>query len=188
MKAAFYILVFIGFFSPCSSAQADIYRYKDENGVWHFTNVQRDKQYKLFMRTYTKKPSRYLKDYGPIIEQASKEFSVESSLIKAIIKAESDFDHQAVSEKGAQGLMQLMPKTADAMEVGDPFNPEENIYGGTRYLSILLKRFKHNKRLAIAAYNAGPENVEAHNGVPPFPETEEFIEKVFRFLKQFEGK
>jgi soluble lytic murein transglycosylase len=187
MRLTFYIAFSLTIFLSSTSTQADIYRYKDENGVWHFTNIQRDHNYRLFMKTYTKAPSRYLKDYGPIIEQASRQFSVESRLIKAIIKAESDFDHQAVSKKGAQGLMQLMPETADEMEIGDPFNPEENIYGGTRYLSMLLKRFNNNKKLAIAAYNAGPENVEAHNGVPPFPETEAFIEKVFRFLKQLEG-
>ncbi|MBN1850415.1 MAG: lytic transglycosylase domain-containing protein [Deltaproteobacteria bacterium] len=189
MKTILYALIIaLASAFVCTSIQADIYRYQDENGVWHFTNVQRDKKYTLFMRTYTQESSRFLKDFDPIIEQAAREFSVESSLIKAIIKAESDFDHQAVSKKGAQGLMQLMPNTSTDMAVEDPFNPEENIFGGVRYLSILLKRFNNDKRLAVAAYNAGPENVEAHNGVPPFPETEEFIEKVFRFLKQFEGK
>ena len=190
MKTVFYLTLLLPFFLFffCPLVKADIYRYKDEHGVWHFTNVQRDKKYKLFMRTYTKKPSRYIKDYGPIIEQAAKQFSVESSLIKAIIKAESDFNHEAKSKKGAQGLMQLMPQTADDMEVDDPFNPEENIFGGTRYFSMLLKRFNNNKKLAIAAYNAGPEHVEAHNGVPPFPETEAFITKVLKYFKQFKGE
>lgn len=188
MKITVYIAVIIVVFSfTCSPAFADIYRYKDENGVWHFTNIQRDKRYRLYLKTSTKKSSDYIKDYGAIIEQASKRFNVESSLIKAIIKAESDFDHNAVSKKGARGLMQLMPKTADDMEVYDPHNPEENIFGGARYLSILLERFNHDKRLAIAAYNAGPESVEAHNGVPPFPETEAFIAKVFKYFQQFQS-
>jgi soluble lytic murein transglycosylase len=172
----------IGFFLLVS---ADVYRYKDENGVWHFTNIQKDTRYTLFIRTKDKKPSQYIEEYEGIIEQATRRFNVDPSLVKAVIKAESDFDHKAVSRKGAQGLMQLMPTTADAMEVRNPFNPEENIYGGTRYLSLLLKRFKQNKTLAIAAYNAGPEAVETHGGVPPFPETESFVAKVLDFHKEY---
>jgi soluble lytic murein transglycosylase-like protein len=89
---------------------------------------------------------------------------------------------------GAQGLMQLMPQTADAMEVGDPFDPEENIFGGARYLSQLLKRFKNNKLLALAAYNAGPEAVETHKGVPPYSETRTFIKRVMAYYKSFRAK
>lgn len=166
---------------------ADVYRYKDKNGVWHFTNVQKDTRYTLFIRSKDKKPSQYIKEYEGIIKQATRRFNVDPSLIKAVIKAESNFDHKAVSRKGAQGLMQLMPTTADAMEVSNPFNPEENIYGGTRYLSLLLKRFKQNKTLAIAAYNAGPEAVETYSGVPPFPETESFVAKVLDYHKQYES-
>lgn len=169
----------------CPLASADVYRYKDENGVWHFTNIQKDTRYTLYIRTKDKKPSQYIKEYEGIIEQATRRFNVDPSLVKAVIKAESDFDHRAVSRKGAQGLMQLMPTTADAMEVSNPFSPEENIYGGTRYLSLLLKRFKQDKTLAIAAYNAGPEAVEAHGGVPPFPETESFVAKVLDFHKEY---
>jgi soluble lytic murein transglycosylase len=130
-------------------------------------------------------PEEYIREYDGIILQASKLFEVDRSLIKAVIKAESDFDHQAVSRKGAQGLMQLMPPTADAMDVENPFNPEDNILGGTRYLSLLLKRFKNNKELALAAYNAGPENVDSHQGVPPFPETENFVKKVMGYYKLY---
>jgi soluble lytic murein transglycosylase len=113
---------------------------------------------------------------------------VDPSLIKAVIKAESDFNKEAVSRKGAQGLMQLMPGTANAMKVQNPFNPEENIFGGTRYLSLMLERFKNNKRLALAAYNAGPEEVETHKGVPPFPETKSFIRKVLDYYKQYKSR
>ena len=169
----------------CLMVSADVYRYKDKNGVWHFTNVQKDTRYTLFIRSKDKKPSQYIEEYEGIIKQATRRFNVDPSLIKAVIKAESNFDHKAVSRKGAQGLMQLMPTTADAMEVSNPFNPEENIYGGTRYLSLLLKRFKQNKTLAIAAYNAGPEAVEAYSGVPPFPETESFVAKVLDFHKEY---
>ncbi|MFH1122400.1 MAG: transglycosylase SLT domain-containing protein [Pseudomonadota bacterium] len=169
----------------CLSASADIYRYKDERGVWHFTNIRSDKRYKLYIRSYSKKPLEYIKDFDGIIKQASKRFSVEPSLIKAVIRAESAFDHRAVSRKGAEGLMQLMPQTANAMDVEDTFNPEENIFGGTRYLSLMLGRFRNDISLAVAAYNAGPESVEAYKGVPPFPETKSFVEKVLRFYKQY---
>ena len=169
----------------CLSASADIYRYKDERGVWHFTNIRSDKRYKLYIRSYSKKPLEYIKDFDGIIKQASKRFSVEPSLIKAVIRAESAFDHRAVSRKGAEGLMQLMPQTANAMDVEDTFNPEENIFGGTRYLSLMLERFRNDIRLAVAAYNAGPESVEEYKGVPPFPETKSFVEKVLRFYKQY---
>ena len=166
----------------------DIYRYEDKDGVWHFTNIQPDGRYKLYIKTPRKTASAFIKEYESIILQASRRFGVDVSLVKAIIKAESDFDHRAVSQKGAQGLMQLMPQTSDAMAVDDPFDPEENIFGGTRYLSILLKRFKNDKRLALAAYNAGPERVETHNGIPPIPETKRFVKKVMCYYHNYNTK
>jgi soluble lytic murein transglycosylase-like protein len=169
----------------CPPVSADVYRYKDKDGVWHFTNIQKDTRYTLFIRSKDKKPSQYIKEYEGIIAQATQRFNVDPSLVKAVIKAESNFDQMAVSRKGAQGLMQLMPPTADDMEVSNPFNPEENIFGGTRYLSLLLKRFRQDKTLALAAYNAGPEAVEAYGGVPPFPETESFVAKVLDFHKEY---
>lgn len=168
-----------------SPARADIFRYRDENGVWHFTNIRSDVRYRLYIRSYSKMGVDYIRDYEGIIQQASQRFQVDPFLIKAVIKAESDFNHRAVSQKGAQGLMQLMPGTADAMRVEDPFNPEENIYGGTRYLSLMLNRFKNDKRLALAAYNAGPERVEDHKGVPPFAETRSFVDKVLQYYGQY---
>ena len=167
---------------------ADIYRYVDKEGVWHFTNVRTDAQYKLYIKTTRKTPSAFIKEYDGIILQASRRFDVDVSLVKAIIKAESYFDHKAVSHKGAQGLMQLMPQTSNAMAVEDPFDPEENIFGGTRYLSLLLKRFKNDKRLAVAAYNAGPERVETSNGVPPIAETERFVKKVMNYYRDYNTK
>lgn len=168
-------------------AQADIYRYIDKNGVWHFTNIKTDSRYRLFIPS-RKNLKKYLNDYQGIIEQASAQFGIEAHFIQAVIKAESGFDHQAVSSKGAQGLMQLMPGTADDMEVQDPFDPEDNIFGGVRYLSLLLKRFNNNKMLALAAYNAGPETVETYKGVPPFPETQAFVQRVMKYYKISEPK
>jgi len=164
---------------------ADIYRYQDKAGVWHFTNVKTDRKYSLYLRSYKKKSSQYIKDYEGIITQASRRFSVDPSLIKAVIKAESGFNHKAVSHKGAQGLMQLMPKTSSDMKVKDPFNPEENIFGGTRYLSLMLQRYNSDKVLALAAYNAGPKNVATYQGVPPFNETETFIKRVLLYYNRY---
>jgi len=167
---------------------ADIYRYVDNNGVWHFTNIKTDARYRLHIRTSRKNGSEYFKEYEGIVGQASNQFGVDSSLIKAVIKAESDFDHQAVSNQGAQGLMQLMPDTAVEMDVEDPFNPEENIFGGTRYLSLLLKRFNNNEKLAIAAYNAGPQRVELNKKVPPIPETEVFVKRVMKYYRLYSAE
>ena len=116
---------------------------------------------------------------------ASRRYGIETALIKAVIMAESAFDHKAVSRKGARGLMQLMPGTADHMDVNDPFDPKENILGGTRYLSLMLKRFNYDKRLALAAYNAGPETVDSYNGIPPYSETRTFIKRVLKYYNEF---
>ena len=166
-------------------AWADVYRYVDKDGVWHFTNIKNDSRYKLYMRTPKQTPKEYIEKYEDVIQQASRRFGIESTLIKAVIQAESDFNHRAVSHKGAQGLMQLMPETADQMSVDNPFNPEENIFGGTRYLSSLLKRFNNNKHLALAAYNAGPEKVESYNGIPPYRETRIFVKRVLSYYRRY---
>lgn len=180
------VLLALLLFGQSAEVQADIYRYRDENGVWHFTNIRSDVRYKLYIRSYPGKAvQQYIRDFEGIISQASERFKVDPFLIKAVIKAESDFNQNAVSHKGAQGLMQLMPGTAEDMKVEDPFNPEENIFGGTRYLSMMLSRFNNDMRLALAAYNAGPERVEDHRGIPPIPETKSFIEKVMQYYGRY---
>jgi len=177
----------------CPSALCDIYRYKDEKGVWHFSNIKSNSRYEPYLsRSLKRRPHHFPKQdvnrYDPFILLASKQFKVDKFFIKAIIKAESDFDSRAVSNKGAQGLMQLMPGTANDMEVENPLDPKENIFGGTRYVSLLLKRFKNNKTLALAAYNAGPEVVESRNGVPPFPETRTFVKRVMNYYQSYNGR
>jgi len=137
IHSAVLALLFLTF--SLKTASADIYGFKDENGTWHFTNVKSNARYRLFLRTGKIEGKQYIITYDTIINSASKKFGVESRLIKAVIMAESSFNPNAVSKSGAQGLMQLMPITADDMNVGDPFDPEENIYGGTQYLSLLLK-------------------------------------------------
>lgn len=169
-------------------AEADIYRFRDENGVWHFTDIPSDRRYRLYIRTGGTNGKQYIKKYDAIIHRAAEQFGVEVPLIKAIMKAESSFDANAISKSGAQGLMQLMPSTAEDMRVNNPFDPEENIFGGTRYLSLLLKQFKQDKRLAIAAYNAGARIVADHNSVPPIPQTKHFVEKVMKYYMEFRKK
>jgi len=171
-----------------SNAEADIFRFRDKEGVWHFTNTRSDARYRLYIRTRGIGGKQYLKEYEDVIRKAAEQFGIEVNLIKAIIKAESSFDPDAISESGAQGLMQLMPDTANDMEVDDPFDPEENIFGGTRYLSLLLQRFNQEKRLAIAAYNAGATTVTKYNAVPPIPQTRRFVEKVMKFYREFNEK
>ena len=163
---------------------ADIYRFKDEKGVWHFTNIKSDTRYRLYMKTGGLKGRQYIINYDTIIKRAAKRFGVDSKLIKAVIMAESSFNPDAVSKSGAQGLMQLMPPTAHDMKVENPLDPRENIFGGTKYLSMLLKKFKQDKRLAVAAYNVGPTVVANHNSVPPIPQTERFVERVMKYYRE----
>lgn len=171
-----------------SNAEADIFRFRDKEGVWHFSNSRSDARYRLYIKTPGIGGKQYLKEYEDVIRKAAEQFGIEANLIKAVIKAESSFDPDAISESGAQGLMQLMPDTANDMKVDDPFDPEENIFGGTRYLSLLLQRFNQDKRLAIAAYNVGPTTVTKHNAVPPIPQTRRFVEKVMKFYREFNEK
>jgi soluble lytic murein transglycosylase-like protein len=114
----------------------------------------------------------------PLIRQASRQHDVPPALIKAVIRVESNFNPAATSPKGAQGLMQLMPGTADQLQVGDPYDAQENIAGGTRYLRMLLEKFGFRLPLALAAYNAGPNRVAKCQKVPDIPETQAFVRGV----------
>jgi soluble lytic murein transglycosylase-like protein len=126
-----------------------------------------------------------LTDYADVIHNASLESGVDESLIRAIIHAESAFNPRAMSLKGAQGLMQLMPGTANDMGVLDAFDPAQNIRGGARYLGLLLKNFNGDVRLTAAAYNAGPAAVQHYNGVPPFAETQVYVQRVGELLQRY---
>jgi soluble lytic murein transglycosylase-like protein len=116
--------------------------------------------------------------YSRLINKKSDQYRIESSLLKAVIKVESNWNSKAVSHAGAMGLMQLMPTTADDLNVTNPFNPEENIDGGARYLRYLLDKFDGNLSHALAAYNAGPTRVKRHRGIPPIKETQQYVKRV----------
>ncbi|TGM42771.1 lytic transglycosylase domain-containing protein [Leptospira biflexa] len=121
------------------------------------------------------------------IESIAEAQGLDPNLVKAMVKAESGFKPKAVSPKGAMGLMQLMPETADSLGVKDPFDPEENVAGGVKFLKGLLKEFKDPEK-AIAAYNAGPGAVKRYNGIPPYEETKQYVSKVKRFYQDFSSK
>ncbi len=170
-----------------SSLADEIYQFIDNNGVIHFTNVPVDPRYKSLKRF--RKSSyriRYAeREFYRVISEVAKKYSVNPALIKAIIKAESDFDPTAVSTAGAQGLMQLMPVTANRLGVSDPFDPKENIEGGIRYFKTLLDTFGNDTRLALAAYHAGENNVLRYGGLPPIPQTQEYVERVIRYYNRY---
>ncbi len=123
--------------------------------------------------------------YDQDIRRIGRQYQVDPPLIKAIIQAESDFNHRAVSRRGALGLMQLMPDTARELHVVNPFNPRENIDGGTRYLRQILDSFNGNLTLSLAAYNAGPGLVTRTGAVPEIPETQQYVTKVLRQYKEY---
>jgi len=173
-----------------SGAFADIYRYIDENGVMHFTNAptSSSNEFKLFLREKSKAPSWYYrKKYDDLINEAAERFDVSFPLLKAIIKAESDFDPQAVSKKGAMGLMQIMPQNFKLLGLKDPFDPTQNINAGTRYFKQLYDRFNGKLALSLAAYNAGPAAVDRYKIIPPYEETEEYVRRVLRYYYKYKN-
>jgi soluble lytic murein transglycosylase-like protein len=183
-------------FSSCVSSYAvgDIYRYIDENGVVHFTNVPTDSSYnyKLFIRDVTRKPVLTVSSYSPsvydeMITEASQRHGVSFPLLKAVIKVESNFNPRAVSRAGALGLMQIMPENVKAFGMRDPFDPRENILAGTQYFRELLERFNGKLQLALAAYNAGPNVVDRYNRIPPIKETEDYVERVMKYFHHFKN-
>ncbi|MDA8432726.1 MAG: lytic transglycosylase domain-containing protein [Nitrospiraceae bacterium] len=176
-----------------SPSSADIYRYVDENGVVCYTDSPMGKKTVRVLREkklsgrpeLSGGPQRPAegRDYSTYVQQAATKYEIEPDLIKAVIKTESNGNHRAVSRKGAMGLMQLMPSTANDMNVVNPFNPEENIEGGTRYLRSLLEKFNGDLTLALAAYNAGPKTVEKYRSVPPISETRQYVRKIMALFK-----
>jgi soluble lytic murein transglycosylase len=183
-----YVLILL--FLAGTAVHGDIYRYIDENGVMHFTNTPTSstQNFKLFLREKPKiTPRNSTKKYDDIITNASQQYDVSFPLLKAIIKAESDFDPRAVSKKGAKGLMQIMPENFKPLGVKDPFDPSQNIHAGARYFKQMYDRFKGKLSLSLAAYNAGPTAVEHYKTVPPYEETEAYVKRVLKFYYNYKN-
>jgi len=179
-------------------ASADIFRYVDNQGVICYTDTPKgNKADRIYKDAQGKSPVQNTSrrsdsgsgtreaDYHQIIHEKASTYDLDPSLVKAVITTESNWNRTAVSQKGAMGLMQLMPATALEMNVKNPFDAEENIEGGTRYLKYLLERFNGDLTLALAAYNAGPGTVEKFGYVPPITETKHYVKKV---LSLYQGR
>ncbi len=173
--------------------QAEIYVYRDGKGTLHFTNAPNRSGYRRFqMETPVGRAPRWrapdpevIRSLNPIIEDAAGRHAVDTSLVKAVIHAESNFVPYAVSPKGALGLMQLMPATARRHGVWRAFDPRENVEGGVKHLRWLLNRYAGNVRLALAAYNAGEGAVDRYGGVPPYQETQEYLRRVLFYRQRY---
>ena len=143
-----------------------------------------ERRYSRYQPPARRSAPRNRRGFDRLIRFAAEKFDVDPALVKAVVAAESNFDQHAISPVGAQGLMQLMPETARAMGVGSPFDAKDNLNGGVRYLRAMLDRFDDTK-YALAAYNAGPEAVVRHDGIPPYPETREYVKRVLRFYADY---
>ena len=167
---------------------ADIYMYLDSDGILHFTNTPTSSHYKLYIKEKPKKSPREaaMDRYDHIIKEAAYISGVSFALIKAMIRVESNFDHKAVSRKGAMGLMQIMPKNFKALDIDDPFDPRENIIGGSMYFQQMFDRYEGKLPLALAAYNAGPTAVDRNHGIPPIKETEDYVKKVMNYYYAYQ--
>jgi len=163
---------------------SSLYRRVDEQGVTHFTNAPTDPRFKQVgglsgtAQGWFRLPEVVRTRYGQEIREIAARHGVDPDLVEAVIRVESAFNPRAVSNKGAQGLMQLMPRTASALGVRNVFDPYQNIEGGVRHLRYLLDRYPGNVPLALAAYNAGEKAVDQYRGIPPYGETTQYVQKI----------
>ncbi len=178
-------------------AGADIYRYEDSEGIVHFTDAPTDKRFKIFLRDIKKDKLLRTKiglirtatpaEYESIIATCSEKYGVSPALIKAVIHAESGYNPNAVSSKGASGLMQLMPGTARSLKVVNSLDPRDNVEGGVKYLRFLLDTFHGDVSLALAAYNAGLGKVARYGGIPPYAETRTYVNRVLAYMQSYQA-
>jgi Transglycosylase SLT domain len=168
------------------TTKAEIYQFIGRDGSISLTNVPSDSRYqKIEIESSQFHTTLSEQELEPVIRRHSSQQQLHPALIRAVIKAESDFDPRAVSRAGAIGLMQLMPQTAVRMDVRDMYDPDDNVGGGAKYLRQLLNRFHGNLPLALAAYNAGENAVERYQALPPFDETRQYVRKVLRYYRTF---
>ena len=184
------LISFLGVFSPVAG-NADVYMYTDKDGVVNFTNAPTHSGYRRIMRDLSSSVNSGStittsgEGYDQVIRDVSGRYSLDADLIRAVIKVESDFNSNARSNKGAMGLMQLMPDTARLHNVWDAYDPQANVDGGVRHLKMLLGRYQGDVTLSLAAYNAGSGAVDKHGGIPPFNETREYVKKVLQYWDQY---
>ncbi|MEJ2221986.1 MAG: lytic transglycosylase domain-containing protein [Desulfobacterales bacterium] len=191
----FQIVVFgtlLTLIAAVSSVYADIFMYIDENGVMHFTNAptSNEHEYKVYIKEKTAVSKNFYSTnkYDHFISDAARQTGVDSRLLKAMIKAESDFNPRAVSRKGAMGLMQIMPENFKMLNLDNPFDPLQNIRAGARYFQKMYERFNGKLALSLAAYNAGPTAVDRYKRIPPYQETEEYVRRVLRYYRTFKQR
>jgi soluble lytic murein transglycosylase len=178
------LMASIAALAMASLGHAAVYYHMDEQGVYHFTNAPTKPYFRILPGFGLPKNANLTTGpYADLINRAAHEHGVEPDLIKAIIRVESNFNPGAVSRKGAQGLMQLMPATAADHAVADAFDPGQNVTGGVRYLRKLLDLFGGDRRLALAAYNAGENAVLRYNGIPPYRETQQYVRNVLALYR-----
>jgi len=158
--------------------------YRQLSGDWIQPSEKPIPANPLKLEYFKRNPVNRMNRYQSIIEEASAKFNVDKNLISAVIMQESGVDPHAVSSKGAKGLMQLMPETAEDLKVVDVKNPRENIFGGTKYLRKLIDLYDGNISLALAGYNAGPGAVEKYNGIPPYSETQNYVKRVQKLYEK----
>ena len=171
---------------PVPTSMAEIYQFIGHDGSISLTNVPSDSRYrKVEIESNRFHSTLSERELEPLIRRHSSQHQLHPALIRAVIKAESNFDPRAVSRAGAIGLMQLMPQTAMRLDVRDMYDPDDNVGGGAKYLRQLLNRFHGNLPLALAAYNAGENAVERYQALPPFNETRQYVRKVLRYYRTF---
>src|SRR5947208_15509810 len=175
----------VGAIAVAAPAGAEVYRLATSDGTVHFTNAPTDPRYKSLSGYSSGTSAGFLRlppadtaSYAAEIKAAAERYGVPERLVQAVIRVESAFNPKAVSVKGAQGLMQLMPETASMLGVRNSFDPQQNIDGGVRHLRGLIDRFGNDLPLALAAYNAGEKAVVSNRGIPPYPETRDYVTRV----------
>ncbi|MCK9239159.1 lytic transglycosylase domain-containing protein [Desulfocurvus sp.] len=187
-KAAFIAPLALGAALLCAAPGADgagMYFYKDGAGSFHFTNRPTSTTYRVFA-VFKNFPDARKSDILRVVRSKADAYGLDHRLVQAVIQVESNFQPGAVSDKGAQGLMQIMPSTGADLGLADPHDVEGNIEAGVRYLRMQMDRFG-SPDLALAAYNAGPGQVERYGGVPPFRETQDYVRKVLSLYKKLKG-
>jgi len=180
MRVPVIIIALLAVLLSSSFVGAALYSFVDSSGQLHFTNVPGDTRFREVPGYHKVRKAAARSRFNQYIQTAAKRYRLDPDLIRAVIKVESGFDPHAISQKGAMGLMQLMPGTAEEMDVTAPFEPQANIQGGSRYLRKLINLFDGDLRLVLAAYNAGPNRVLKNNRVPRIAETEKYVKRVLR--------